>query len=170
MSTPYCFNFFFFFKQKTAYELPLRLVGSERCIRGRFKREGSIAPYVKRLDELSQARVKVDPQFNYLEQRKDISKKTEDQKRVVLDIDQRKAELLALEKQTLDSENKRRQIAGQKPYANWESYQASMEALVEARAKMKANQRPALPEEEAFVTESANVLLDYAKLQKGTAK
>ena len=135
-----------------------------------FKREGSIAPYVKRLGELSQARVKVDPQFNYLEQRKDISKKTEDQKRVVLDIDQRKAELLALEKQTLDSENKRRQIAGQKPYANWESYQASMEALVEARAKMKANQRPALPEEEAFVTESANVLLDYAKLQKGTAK
>ncbi|USI85819.1 carboxy terminal-processing peptidase [Acinetobacter johnsonii] len=135
-----------------------------------FKREGSIAPYVKRLGELSQARVKVDPQFNYLEQRKDISKKTEDQKRVVLDIDQRKAELLTLEKQTLDSENKRRQIAGQKPYANWESYQASMEALVEARAKMKANQRPALPEEEAFVTESANVLLDYAKLQKGTAK
>ncbi|MEG0030961.1 carboxy terminal-processing peptidase [Acinetobacter sp.] len=135
-----------------------------------FKREGSIAPYVKRLGELSQARVKVDPQFNYLEQRKDISKKTEDQKRVVLDIDQRKAELLALEKQTLDSENKRRQIAGQKPYANWESYQASMEALVEARAKMKANQRPALPEEEAFVTESANVLLDYAKLKKGTAK
>lgn len=135
-----------------------------------FKREGSIAPYVKRLGELSQARVKLDPQFNYLEQRKDISKKTEDQKRVVLDIDQRKAELLALEKQTLDSENKRRQIAGQKPYANWESYQASMEALVEARAKMKANQRPALPEEEAFVTESANVLLDYAKLQKGTAK
>lgn len=135
-----------------------------------FKREGSIAPYVKRLGELSQARVKVDPQFNYLEQRKAISKKTEDQKRVVLDIDQRKAELLALEKQTLDSENKRRQIAGQKPYANWESYQASMEALVEARAKMKANQRPALPEEEAFVTESANVLLDYAKLQKGTAK
>ncbi|MGF2635458.1 carboxy terminal-processing peptidase [Acinetobacter johnsonii] len=135
-----------------------------------FKREGSIAPYVKRLGELSQARVKVDPQFNYLEQRKEISKKTEDQKRVVLDIDQRKAELLALEKQTLDSENKRRQIAGQKPYANWESYQASMEALVEARAKMKANQRPALPEEEAFVTESANVLLDYVKLQKATAK
>ncbi len=65
--------------------------------------------------------LKSDPQFNYLEQRKDISKKTEDQKRVVLDIDQRKAELLALEKQTLDSENKRRQIAGQKPYANWEA-------------------------------------------------
>ena len=38
-----------------------------------------------------------------------------------------------------------------KPYANWESYQASLDALVESRAKMKANQRPALPEDEAFV-------------------
>ena len=26
---------FFFFKQKTAYEIPLRLVGSEMCIRDR---------------------------------------------------------------------------------------------------------------------------------------
>jgi len=32
---------------------------------------------------------------------------------------------------------------------------------------MKATQRPALPEEEVFVTESANILLDYAKLQSG---
>ncbi len=30
---------------------------------------------------------------------------------------------------------------------------------------MKANQRPALPEEETFVNEAANVLMDYAKLQ-----
>jgi len=28
--------FFFFFKQKTAYEIPLRLVGSEMCIRDRY--------------------------------------------------------------------------------------------------------------------------------------
>ena len=27
------FSVFFFFKQKTAYEIPLRLVGSEMCIR-----------------------------------------------------------------------------------------------------------------------------------------
>ncbi|VDG26363.1 transcription regulator [Lactobacillus plantarum JDM1] [Lactiplantibacillus mudanjiangensis] len=30
---------FFFFKQKTAYEIPLRLVGSEMCIRDRFYTE-----------------------------------------------------------------------------------------------------------------------------------
>ena len=134
-----------------------------------FKREGSVQPYVQNLAQISQQRVVTDPQFKYLEQRKAIAKKTEEQKRVVLDIDQRKAELNALEQKTLEAENQRRTVTGQKPYANWESYQASMDALVEARAKMKAAQRPSLPEEEAFVTESANILLDYAKLQSTKA-
>ncbi len=31
-------NFFFFFKQKTAYEISLGLVGSEMCIRDRTTR------------------------------------------------------------------------------------------------------------------------------------
>ena len=31
----FCFRIYFFFKQKTAYEIPLRLVGSEMCIRDR---------------------------------------------------------------------------------------------------------------------------------------
>ena len=132
-----------------------------------FKREGSIQPYVQNLAQMSQQRVVADPQFKYLEQRKAIAKKTEEQKRVVLDIDQRKAELNALEQKTLESENQRRAVTGQKPYANWESYQAAMDALIESRSKMKAIQRPALPEEEVFVTESANILLDYAKLQSG---
>lgn len=131
-----------------------------------FKREGSVKPYVQQLDQASEQRVSVDPQFKYLEARKAIAKKSDDQKRIVLDIDQRKAELIALEQETLQAENQRRQATGQKPYANWESYQASLDALAESRAKMKATQRPALPEEEAFVTEAANVLLDYAKVQK----
>lgn len=131
-----------------------------------FKREGSVKPYVQQLDQASEQRVSVEPQFKYLEQRKAIAKKSDEQKRIVLDIEQRKAELIALEQETLKAENQRRQATGQKPYANWESYQASLDALAESRAKMKATQRPALPEEEAFVTEAANVLLDYAKIQK----
>ncbi|WP_394661354.1 carboxy terminal-processing peptidase [uncultured Acinetobacter sp.] len=130
-----------------------------------FKREGSIQPYVTKLSQLSTQRVSKDPQFNYLETRKSIAQETKDQKRTVLDIDQRKAEILALEKQTLDAENKRRAATGLKPYANWETYQASLDALSESRAKMKATQRPPLPEEEAFVNEAMNVLLDYSKLQ-----
>ncbi|MCB8768156.1 carboxy terminal-processing peptidase [Acinetobacter soli] len=131
-----------------------------------FKREGSIQPYVTKLAQLSTQRVSKDPQFNYLETRKSIAQETKDQKRTVLDIDQRKAEILALEKQTLDAENKRRAATGLKPYANWETYQASLDALSESRAKMKATQRPPLPEEEAFVNEAMNVLLDYSKLQR----
>lgn len=131
-----------------------------------FKREGSIQPYVTKLAQLSTQRVSKDPQFNYLETRKSIAQETKDQKCTVLDIDQRKAEILALEKQTLDAENKRRAATGLKPYANWETYQASLDALSESRAKMKATQRPPLPEEEAFVNEAMNVLLDYSKLQR----
>ncbi|MFI8143995.1 carboxy terminal-processing peptidase [Acinetobacter sp. ABJ_C5_2] len=130
-----------------------------------FKREGSVQPYVAKLSQFSEQRVAVDPQFKYLNKRTAIAKVTSDQKQVVLDIDKRRAELLSLEKQTLDAENERRAATGQKPFANWESYQASLDALAESRAKMKANQRPALPEEETFVNEAANVLMDYAKLQ-----
>lgn len=130
-----------------------------------FKREGSVQPYVAKLSQSSEQRVAVDPQFKYLNKRTAIAKVTSEQKQVVLDIDKRRVELLGLEKQTLDAENERRAASGQKPFANWESYQASLDALAESRAKMKASQRPALPEEETFVTEAANVLMDYAKLQ-----
>lgn len=130
-----------------------------------FKREGSVQPYVTKLSQFSEQRVANDAQFKYLNKRTAIAKMTSDQKQVVLDIDKRRAELLGLEKQTLDAENQRRAATDQKPFANWESYQASLDALAESRAKMKASQRPALPEEETFVTEAANVLMDYAKLQ-----
>lgn len=130
-----------------------------------FKREGSVQPYVTNLSQFSEQRVSNDAQFKYLNKRTAIAKVPSDQKQVVLDIDKRRAELLGLEKQTLDAENERRAATGQKPFANWESYQASLDALAESRAKMKASQRPALPEEETFVTEAANVLMDYAKLQ-----
>jgi len=131
-----------------------------------FKREGAVQKYVPELAKLSQQRVTLDSQFKYLEQRKAVMKKAEEEKRQVLDLQQRKAELIAMEQKTLDAENTRRAATGLKPYPNWESYQASLDALIETRAKMKAKERPALPEEEAFVIEAANVLLDYAKLQK----
>ena len=131
-----------------------------------FKREGEIQAYLNELRAKSQSRVNLDSQFKYLQTRKQIAQTTKDQKRLVLDIDQRKAELIGLEQKTLAAENKRRQETGKKPFANWESYQASSEALNESRAKMKANQRPPLDEEQAFVTEAANILIDLAYLKK----
>ena len=131
-----------------------------------FKREGQIQPYVPQLSTLSKQRVDADAQFQYLNARKAIAQTSKDQKQVVLDITQRKKELIALEDKTLQAENIRRKEMGQKPYPNWESYQASMDALAESRAKMKVAQRPSLPEEETFVTEAANVLMDLGQLQK----
>ena len=131
-----------------------------------FKREGQIQPYVPQLSTLSKQRVDADAQFQYLNARKAIAQISKDQKQVVLDITQRKKELIALEDKTLQAENIRRKEMGQKPYPNWESYQASMDALAESRAKMKVAQRPSLPEEETFVTEAANVLMDLGQLQK----
>lgn len=131
-----------------------------------FKREGEVQSYVEQLNTLSQKRVAADAQFKYLYARKDIAKIAKEQKKVVLDLTQRKAELLALEEKTLSAENMRREATGKKPFANWETYQATLDALAESRAKMKVNQRPALPEEETFVTESANILLDFITVQK----
>lgn len=131
-----------------------------------FKREGQIQAYVPQLSTLSKQRVDADAQFQYLNARKAIAQTSKDQKQVVLDITQRKKELIALEDKTLQAENIRRKEMGQKPYPNWESYQASMDALAESRAKMKVAQRPSLPEEETFVTEAANVLMDLGELQK----
>ncbi|ANF81028.1 tail-specific protease [Acinetobacter sp. NCu2D-2] len=130
-----------------------------------FKREGEVQKYVPDLIKSSTTRVSLDPQFKYLESRTSLMKKAEDKKRAVLDLTQRKAELLEIERKTLEAENLRRAATGLKPYANWESYQAAMDALIESRAKMKAKDRPALPEDEAFVKEAANVLLDYSILK-----
>ena len=49
--------FFFFFKQKTAYEIRLSLVGSEMCIRDSFK---GVLNVVNRFIEI------VKPKFIYL--------------------------------------------------------------------------------------------------------
>jgi carboxyl-terminal processing protease len=135
-----------------------------------FKREGLIKPYVATLQQLTDSRIAKDPQFQFLHNYVTLAKKSVDEKRVVLDIGQRKAHIQQIESQTLDNENTRRQATGLKPYANWQSYQAAMDALSESRAKMKEATRPPLPEEEAFVTESARILLDLTDLQQHSAK
>ncbi|MBF7688846.1 carboxy terminal-processing peptidase [Acinetobacter rathckeae] len=129
-----------------------------------FKREGDFKDYLPQLENLSAQRVAKDPQFNFLETRTKLLKKEDDQKKIVLSLTERRADIDRMEQQTLDAENKRRELTNLKPYANWESYQASLDAQAESRAKMKASKRPLLPEDKAFVDEAANVLLDYANV------
>ncbi|WP_374295556.1 carboxy terminal-processing peptidase [Acinetobacter sp.] len=135
-----------------------------------FKREGMVQPYIQSLQQASDQRRAVDPQFKYLDTYVGLAKETADEKVLALDIDTRKAKIQALEAKTLQAENIRRKETGLAPYPNWESYQASIDARSEARAKMKAAKRPPLPEEEAFVTESAKILLDMIVAQKSGQK
>lgn len=131
-----------------------------------FKREGMIQPYIARLQQASDRRRANDPQFKYLDSYVSLAKETAEEDILSLDIDTRKAKIQALEARTLQAENLRRQETGLEPYPNWESYQAAIDARSEARAKMKAAKRPPLPEEEAFVMESAKILLDMIVAQQ----
>lgn len=131
-----------------------------------FQREHDLRSYFNDLQKRSDERRKQNPQFQYLNDFVAISKQVADEKITVLDMTQRKARLQDIEQRTLNAENQRRTATGLTPFANWESYQASIEARNEARAKLKAGQRPPLPEEEAFVLESAQVLMDLVDLQK----
>ncbi len=131
-----------------------------------YDREGVVAPFIPTLDVWSDQRVVSNPQFNYLKEIRRLSDKTKNEKQLSLNIDIRKKQMLEMEASQLAAENARRKLTGGAPYANWESYQAALDARSESRAKMKAAQRPQLPEDEAYVTESANILLDMVKLQK----
>ena len=131
-----------------------------------YKREGVVTPFVPQVTTWSTQRTKAEPQFVYLSALKSIAEKTKDKKQSSLNIDVRKREIKDLETETLRAENVRRTATGLQPYANWESYQAALDARSESRAKMKAAQRPPLPEDEAFITESANILMDMVGLQK----
>lgn len=112
------------------------------------------------LNEQSKIRQSFDPQFVYLSSLNDIRDMDDDKKAVKVNLDERRAHRLDVEQKTLDAENKRRKETGEKPYADWETYQAAVDAQYEERSKMKENERPELPESEAFVVEAAKLMLD----------
>ncbi|WP_410210893.1 carboxy terminal-processing peptidase [Aquirhabdus sp.] len=131
-----------------------------------FIPEDNLKPLVPQLTVASKARQEADPQYVYLSKIKEISKAHKDQKVLSLDLDARRKEVDAIEVQTLAAENERRSKTGLVPYPNWQTYQISLDAQAEARAKISEGKRPPLPEEEAFVTESANILLDQVKAKQ----
>lgn len=131
-----------------------------------FKPEGNYAKGM--LDELnkqSKARQKSNPQFAYLTQLNAIRALDDDKKPADVDIDKRRAKADLVEQKMLSAENARRQATGQKPYTDWTTYQASIDALAEERSLMKEHERPKLPEEEVYVTEAATLMFDVASLK-----
>ncbi|MBF0657255.1 carboxy terminal-processing peptidase [Psychrobacter sp. NG25] len=111
------------------------------------------------LNQQSKIRQEQNPQFVYLSALNDIRDMEDEKKPIQLDINSRRAKMQLIEKRSLEAENKRLIATGERPYANWNTYQAAMDAKFEERSRMKASERPELPEDEAFIDEAAYVML-----------
>lgn len=126
-----------------------------------FKAEGKYSKsLIDRLIEKSNTRQKQNPQFKYLQEVNNIRLAEDDKKPVDVNIDKRRLRTQMVEKKMLMAENMRRQAVGEKPYVDWTTYQASIDALSEERSLLKENQRPKLPEDEAYVIEAATLMFD----------
>ncbi|WP_066800478.1 carboxy terminal-processing peptidase [Moraxella oblonga] len=111
----------------------------------------------------SKSRQESDPQFKYLLELNAIRALDDDKKPVDVNIDKRRAKNTMIEQKTLMAENARRQATGEKPYTDWATYQASIDALAEERSLMKEHERPKLPESEAYILETARLMFDGKK-------
>lgn len=126
-----------------------------------FLPEGKYAKTL--MDDLikqSKARQSQNPQFKYLTDLNAIRAMEDDKKPVDVNIDKRRAKANLVEQKMLSAENARRRATGEKPYMDWTTYQASLDALSEERSLMKEHERPKLPEDEAYVLEAATLMFD----------
>ena len=125
-----------------------------------YKPEGKFtSDTLATLNQQSTIRQQKHPQFIYLSALNDIRDMDDEKKPINLDINSRRAKMQLIEKRSLEAENKRLIATGERPYANWNTYQAAMDAKFEERSQMKANERPELPEDEAFINEAAYIML-----------
>lgn len=125
-----------------------------------YKPEGKFTDQtLATLNQQSKIRQEQNPQFVYLSALNDIRDMEDEKTPIRLDINSRRAKMKLIEKRSLEAENKRLIATGERPYANWNTYQAAMDAKFEERSRMKANERPELPEDEAFINEAAYLML-----------
>jgi carboxyl-terminal processing protease len=112
------------------------------------------------LNQQSKIRQQKNPQFVYLTALNDIRDMDDGKKPINLDINSRRAKMKLIETRSIEAENKRLIATGERPYANWNTYQAAMDAKFEERSQMKEAERPQLPEDEAYITEAAYLMLN----------
>ncbi len=126
-----------------------------------YKPEGKFSTStLKTLNQQSKIRQEKNPQFVYLSTLNDIRDMDDEKKPIALDINKRRAKMELIEKRSLEAENRRQIATGSSPYSNWNTYQAAMDAKFEERSKMKEGERSQLPEDEAYIYEAAQLMLD----------
>lgn len=132
-----------------------------------YKPEGNFTQeQIANLTAISQKRQASNPQFVYLSALNKIRNMDDDKKPVSLNIDERRAKRKEIEQLTLQAENTRREATGLPIFANWDTYQAYLDAESVSRAKMKESERPKLPEDEVFLQEAARVMLESQPANK----
>ena len=125
-----------------------------------YKPEGkSCASTIATLNQQSKIRQQQNPQFVYLSTLNTIRDMEDGKTPIILDINSRRAKMKLVEKRSLEAENQRLKASGENLYANWNTYQAAMDAKFEERSQMKALERPQLPEDEAYINEAAYLML-----------
>ena len=126
-----------------------------------YKPEGKFSTdMLKTLNQQSKIRQEQNPQFVYLSTLNDIRDMDDEKKPIALDINKRRAKMKLIEQRSLEAENRRRIATGSSPYANWNTYQAAMDAKFEERSKMKESERPELPEDKVSIFAAARLMLD----------
>lgn len=125
-----------------------------------YKPEGKFsASKLATLNQQSKIRQQQNPQFIYLSAINKIRDMEDGKKPIVLDINNRRAKMKLVEQRSLEAENLRLKASGERPYTDWNTYQAAMDAKFEERSQMKALERPQLPEDEAYINEAAYLML-----------
>lgn len=125
-----------------------------------YKPEGKFsASTLATLNQQSKIRQQQNPQFIYLSAINKIRDMEDGKKPIVLDINNRRAKMKLVEQRSLEAENLRLKASGERPYTDWNNYQAAMDAKFEERSQMKALERPQLPEDEAYINEAAYLML-----------
>jgi carboxyl-terminal processing protease len=117
-------------------------------------------PYIAQLKAGHDARVLKDPEFIYIRDRLALADTLMNEKTVSLNEAERRAQHTDIEAKQLALENTRRAAKGQEPLK--EMKKEDEDALVEPDKKK--------PEDDAYLSETGRILLDYLKLNTSVAK
>ncbi|MEC9483433.1 MAG: carboxy terminal-processing peptidase, partial [Halomonas sp.] len=128
-----------------------------------YREYGSPELYLGTLRDRHEERIEHEPNFTYLERQAALVKQLRQQQTSIsLNRDQRQRELEAQENEQLSLENQRRRALGLEPLESW------IEAREEAANADEASEGETEyePIDRAQIMESAEILLDYARLSE----
>nr|WP_082629186.1 carboxy terminal-processing peptidase [Pseudomonas sp. TTU2014-080ASC] len=120
-----------------------------------------IKPFLAQLSKLHESRTASDPDFTFARDRLSLSKKLMEEKSVSLNEAKRRAQQSSIEAQQLAIENARRKAKGEDLLSKIK--EEDEEALPVEEDKIK-------PEDDAYLTESGRILIDYLGLNTQIAK